>query len=146
MFEINGGTIVDGGSPSDHTVSVGFSVGHIFFVCSYDSTSNCSLAIATLSNYSHCLHFDLTISKTVDNQEPMIGETVTLTVTISNSLNDFESTSLGKFTCRFIILICYDSIGMYNIPIHHWTIDVLPTDGACLIIRAEVFLGDGGCW
>lgn len=83
-WTVVGGTITSGGQSTDTTVSVSWTTvgnGSVSVsyadVCSGNNTANFTVAVSSCS--------DITITKTVDNPTPTIGDNVVFTITVNNT-------------------------------------------------------------
>ena len=146
FWTITGGIVMSGGDVTDNTVTVLWdSTDNTTVSVSYDSTNTCATGGTTTFVETVSVCADITIDKTVDNPEPMIGETVTFTITVANAgPNDFTDLEISEDMPSGYELIDFTaSIGTYNPSTSIWQIDLLPAEvTATLEVRAEV-LGQG---
>ncbi|PVW12833.1 Ig-like domain-containing protein [Marixanthomonas spongiae] len=146
LWTITGGIVMSGGDATDSTVTVLWdSTDDTTVSVSYDSTNTCTTGGTTTFVETVSVCADITIDKTVDKPEPMIGETVTFTITVANAgPNDFTDLEISEDIPSGFELVDYTaSIGTYNPSTSIWQIDLLPAEvTATLEVRAEV-LGQG---
>nr|WP_262908964.1 Ig-like domain-containing protein [Leeuwenhoekiella parthenopeia] len=140
------GNVISGGSATDNFVVVIWDIPGIESVSvSYEANTGCILNTAASVEVTPVACSDLTISKTVDNDMPAIGEVVVYTVTVENSGS--VSTSLieveDKLPSDLELVSFQTSIGTYNSSTGIWLIpELAANDSAVLMVSARVKDGE----
>lgn len=142
QWTITGGTIVSGGTSSDNTISVVWldSVGTSIEI-TYINTGNCLIQtehpiIVTTIGCS-----ELSITKTVNNLHPVIGEEIIFTITVGNEGQAGVSDVIVNEVIQngFTYVSHQASIGSYDLNNGEWTIPYLNGgETAVLTIRVKV--------
>jgi gliding motility-associated-like protein/uncharacterized repeat protein (TIGR01451 family) len=142
IWGFTGGELVDGGSSTDDFISIRWtSTENTTVSVSYTPTSTCSSGNTTTYTETVSVCADITITKTVDIPEPMVGENVVFTITISNlGPNDFNNIEVSEDLPSGYELIGYEvTLGNYVPSTGIWSIDILPAEEtAVLKITAKV--------
>jgi gliding motility-associated-like protein/uncharacterized repeat protein (TIGR01451 family) len=143
---ITGGEIVEGGTRTDATVSVIWNdINNAQVAVTYDNLEACGGSSSVSLPVTIIVCADLSITKTVDNPEPMIGEAITFTIQVKNDgPNAFNNLQVQEeIPSGYDFIDAAVNIGSYSTASHIWTIDVLePNVLAVLTIRVKV-LGEG---
>ncbi len=147
VWTVTGGDIVAGGTATDNTVTVVWNtIGTGNITVSYTDANGCaSTTEASLDvNITSCA--DITISKTVNNFNPLIGENVIFTITVTNS-------GESVFTDVIVLEQIPDGYEFVNVQLTHgsfneissiWTIPVLqPGESAVMQLVTQVLFGGG---
>lgn len=124
-WTVTGGTIISGGTSTSNTVTVVWTNTPIHTIqVSYETMNGClvSMTEAIPVNIVSCS--DLTISKTVDNEEPFVGDEVVFTIVVTNNgLDAFASLIVDENIPSGYTYISYTSTnGSYNPITGEWTI------------------------
>ncbi|RED26703.1 gliding motility-associated-like protein [Flavobacterium cutihirudinis] len=140
VWSITNGTIVTGGGTADGNVTVSWSdVGpgtvKVTYIntCDETTTKTLDVVVATCS--------DLTITNTVNNPTPNIGEQVTFTVTVNNvGEGDFINTLVSDLLpSGYDLVSSSTTAGTYDPTTQVWTIPTLDAgESVTLTIVAEV--------
>jgi gliding motility-associated-like protein/uncharacterized repeat protein (TIGR01451 family) len=146
IWGFTGGTLIDGGGPDDNFISIQWtSIENTTVSVSYDPLVPCATGDTVTFDETVEVCADITITKTVDNPEPMVGENVVFTIEVNNQgPNDFTNLKISEQIPSGYDLVDFETtIGTYVPSTGIWTIDLLPAnETAKLIITAEV-LGHG---
>ena len=146
IWGFTGGELVEGGSNIDNFISIQWTATENNTVeVSYDSLNGCSTGNTTTFSETIIVCADITITKTVDIPEPMVGENVVFTISVTNlGPNDFNNVEVSEQIPSGYNLIDFSTtMGTYTPSTGVWSIDILPAEEtAILTITAEV-LGTG---
>ncbi|UPQ78476.1 gliding motility-associated C-terminal domain-containing protein [Flavobacterium azooxidireducens] len=134
------GTIVSGGQSTDNFVTVSWtaiSTGNVSVTysddCSGTNSASMTISIITCS--------DITITKTVDNPTPTIGQNVNFTITVSNvGSGNFQDVIVSEvIPSGYSFVSATASLGTYSNVSGIWTIPLLNgNQSATLVITVEV--------
>ncbi len=146
IWGFTNGELISGGSSNDNFISIRWTETENTTVeVSFDTVSGCTTGNTTTFTETVKVCADITITKTVDIAEPMVGENVIFTISVSNAgPNDFNNIEVSEQIPSGYKLIDYSTtMGTYVPNTGIWTIDILPAEEtASLSITAEV-LGTG---
>lgn len=140
VWTVSNGTIVSGGQSSDNFITVSWgaiSTGNVS-VSYLDSCSGTNSASTTISVIT-CS--DITISKTVDNPTPSIGQQVNFTITVNNvGTGQFQNVIVSEvIPSGYSFVSANASSGTYSNVSGIWSIPVLnPNQSASLVVTVEV--------
>ncbi|MDV6167856.1 gliding motility-associated C-terminal domain-containing protein [Flavobacterium sp. DG1-102-2] len=145
IWDVIGGTVTAGGTPTDNTVTVSWAeVGEGFVSVSYTDVNGCSgISSADLDiTIESCS--DITITKTVNITGPNINENVIFTVTVSNdgqsSFTDVIVSEVLPSGYEFVNVLV--SQGSYDVVTGVWNIpELLAQADAVLTLEAKVLFG-----
>ncbi|PAM95054.1 hypothetical protein B4N84_07135 [Flavobacterium sp. IR1] len=140
VWSVTNGTITSGGGNADGSVTISWSdVGpgrvEVTYLnnCDETTTKSLDLTVATCS--------DLTITNTVSNPKPNIGEEIVFTITVNNV---GQGTILNTIVSELIpsgyeLISSSTSVGVYDPVTQLWTIPTLnPGDSQTLEVRVRV--------
>jgi gliding motility-associated-like protein/uncharacterized repeat protein (TIGR01451 family) len=144
IWTITNGTIVSGGQLTDDFVTVlwtslGTGTISVSYVnsCSGISSGNLNVGIVVCS--------DLTISKTVNNLTPLVGENIVFTITINNvgvsQITDLVVSELLPSGYTFVS--SNTSAGTYNSLNGIWNIPVIESNQSVTLLITATVLGSG---
>jgi gliding motility-associated-like protein len=145
IWIVDGGTIIAGGTTADNFATVDWTtVGGGFVSVSYTDANGCDgIASADLEvNVISCT--DLTITKTVNESTPNIGENVIFTITVTNEgnsmFNDVMVTDDLPDGYEFVNIT--SDMGTYDPVSEMWMIEeLMPGETATMWLEAEVLFG-----
>ncbi|RYD92363.1 MAG: DUF11 domain-containing protein, partial [Sphingobacteriales bacterium] len=144
-WDVIGGQVIDGGSASDNFVTVLWdNIGAGFVSVSYTSMNGCEATSEAGIDVNVTSCSDITITKTVDNTSPSIGEVVIFTITVTNEgQSEFTGVLVSEqLPNGFGYIQVQSSNGTFNPITGMWTIPVLaPGESATMQLWAEVVLG-----
>jgi gliding motility-associated-like protein/uncharacterized repeat protein (TIGR01451 family) len=146
IWNITGGTVTDGGGPNDNFVAVLWNeIENTSVEVSYETPGSCGASSTTTINEIVNVCADLTITKTVDNPTPMVGENVTFTITITNNgPNDFVDLAVEEsMPSGYEMVNSSTSIGNYNTATGIWSIGLIPTNAVGVLTVKGKVLGQG---
>lgn len=85
-WTVNGGTIVAGGNSTDNDISIVWNNNGINTISvSFDNLNGCTISNSYSINVNNAHCSDLSVSKTVNNSNPFVGQEITFTITVTNS-------------------------------------------------------------
>src|SRR5690606_18839711 len=98
VWEVFGGDILFGGGSDENFVEVMWiSTEDTYVTVSYDGSNGCFNGDTVVFEETVIVCADLIITKEVDELNPIIGERITFTVTVSNlGPNDFENLVISE--------------------------------------------------
>ncbi|MDT0554859.1 gliding motility-associated C-terminal domain-containing protein [Patiriisocius hiemis] len=146
IWNVTGGTVMDGGGSNDNFVTVLWDeLENTNVEVSYETPSACGSSATTTLNETVEVCADLTITKTVNNPTPMVGENVTFTITVTNNgPNDFVDLSVEELMPSGYEMVNFNtSIGSYNATTGIWSIELIPTDAVGVLRVVGEVLGQG---
>jgi len=137
---VTNGTIISGGQVTDDFVTVSWSgVGASAVTVTFDN--DCSVSTSATYNVNVSVCSDLTISKTVDNSNPLIDDNVIFTITVNN----VGSSQLANIIVSeilpsgFTYVTATSSTGTYNNINGSWNIPLIEANqSATLLVTATV--------
>ncbi|SCY07182.1 conserved repeat domain-containing protein/gliding motility-associated C-terminal domain-containing protein [Nonlabens sp. Hel1_33_55] len=145
-WTVNGGDIVDGGTTNDSMISVQWMDDEEGTISvAYDDPTFCNGSSTAFLDVDIMVCADISITKTVDNERPMVGEAVTFTIQVENEgPHPFNNVQvIDDMPSGYSFIDANVTIGSYNSSTNIWTINQLqPNALAVLTIRVKV-LGTG---
>ena len=146
IWNINGGIVTDGGSTNDNFIAIRWTqLENTNVSVSYTPISECNSGAEVTFSEEILVCADITITKTVDDPTPRVGERITFYVTVNNNgPNDFEGLRVSENIPSGFELIDFETtLGTYDPNTGLWLIDLLPAEEmAQLSVMVEV-LGSG---
>jgi gliding motility-associated-like protein/uncharacterized repeat protein (TIGR01451 family) len=146
LWGFTGGELIDGGTSTDNYISIRWtSTENTTVEVSFDTLNGCSTGNTTTFNETVKVCADITITKTVDIPEPMVGENVVFTITVTNlGPNDFNNVKVSEELPSGYDLIDYNvSLGNYVPSTGIWTIEILPANETAILTITAKVLGHG---
>ncbi|WP_338378461.1 gliding motility-associated C-terminal domain-containing protein, partial [uncultured Flavobacterium sp.] len=144
VWTITGGVVVSGGQSTDNTITISWTnEGSASVNVSYQN-SCLGLNNATL-NLSVNICSDLTITKTVDNLTPFVGDNVVFTITVNN----VGSSQVTDLVVSEVIPSGYTyvgsqvSAGTYNYLTGLWNIPLIDANQSVSLVITATVLGSG---
>ncbi|MCT8340295.1 gliding motility-associated C-terminal domain-containing protein [Flavobacteriaceae bacterium TK19130] len=146
LWSVTGGLVTDGGGATDSFITVQWiSLEDTSVSVSYEPMNDCNTGEEVTFIETVVVCADITISKTVNEESPVIGDEVQYTISVTNEgSNDFQMLEISENIPSGLELINFNTtLGTYNPNTGVWMIDLLPSSQtATLTIAAEV-LGSG---
>ncbi|MUV04189.1 T9SS type B sorting domain-containing protein [Flavobacterium rakeshii] len=145
VWTVDGGIIVGGGTATDNTATVVWlSLGEGSISVSYTDANGCAGTTEGLLDVDVVSCSDLTISKSVNNFNPLIGENVIFTITVTNEGNstfiDLEVSE--QLPSGYDYVDSTVTQGTYNEVSGIWVIPSLgPGESAVLQVVTQVLFG-----
>ncbi len=146
IWNVTGGDAIAGGSSTDNFITVQWSsIDNTTVSVSYDTVANCSTGTNTVFTETVVVCADITIEKTVDVPEPMVGENVVFTISVHNlGPNDFTNVEVSEQIPSGYDLINFTtSIGTYVPTTGIWSIAILPAEETAILTVTVKVLGQG---
>lgn len=142
IWNIQGGTIIAGGSSTNNTVTVSWqsSITPSISV-SFETLSGCQVSMLDALGISVISCSDLTISKTVDNETPFVGSIVTFTISVQNQgQSDFNNLLVSESLPSGYEYISHTTTnGTYNVTSGDWNIPLLVMNASAnLYVKVKV--------
>ena len=145
-WNVQGGTIVAGGTSTSNTISIVWSSGsNPSLSVSYNEPGGCQISMLEEIAIETISCSDLTITKTVDNEAPFVGDNVIFTIKVKNEgVDNFIDVLVSEqLPSGFEYISHSTNNGTYNPTTGDWTIALLTTNAtATLTLKAKV-LGTG---
>lgn len=142
MWDFTGGMITSGGGIDDNFITILWdTTENTTVTVSYDAANACSTGGPVSIDEVVLVCGDITIDKTVDNAEPVIGDNVTFTITVSNTgPNDFFDVTVTEDLPTGYDLVSFEtSTGTFSPAADEWFIETLSANTTeTLTIVAEV--------
>lgn len=145
-WNIVGGTVISGGTSTSNTVTVVWQNAPIRTIeVAYETQNGCVVAMADEIAIDVISCSDLTITKTVDNDSPFVGDEVVFTITVTNSgIDEFTNIIVNESLPSGYTFINYTSSnGSYNQFTGEWTILGL-TSGQSAVLEITVEVNSSG--
>ncbi|MBI6116760.1 Ig-like domain-containing protein [Salegentibacter maritimus] len=136
VWMVEGGEIIEGGGLDDDYVSISWYEAEENYVSvSYLDESSCSGEVFATLDVELLTCSDLSISKTVDNENPNIGDEITFTITVSNVGNyPFEDIQVSDdLPSGYRYISSTATFGSYSSVSGRWSIPELPGDETATI-------------
>ena len=143
-WTVNGGTIIDGGTPTSNTITVEWTNPQASLNLSYTAAGNCviSLPAAIVLDYANCS--DLSVQKVANITTAFIGDQIEFTITVNNTGSGSQSNVIVSEVIQngFQYVAHTASTGTYSPISGEWTIPTMgPNSSATLKITVEVLEG-----
>lgn len=145
-WNVVGGTIIAGGTSFDNTVTVVWqNVPTNTIQVSYETLNGCFVTMATFTNIDLVACSDLLISKTVDEENPFVGDEIVFTITVhNNGLDPFSNLIVSEVLPSGFTFVSYTaSHGTYNNLTGDWIIPSL-TAGTIAELKVTVSVNPTG--
>ena len=146
LWNFTGGELIEGGSSNDNFISIRWkSTENNTVEVSFDNLNGCSTGNTSTFNETVNVCADITITKTVDIPEPMVGENVVFTITVTNlGPNDFNNVEVSEALPSGYNLIDYNvTLGNYTPSSGIWDIEILPAEETAILTITAKVLGSG---
>jgi len=144
VWTITGGVVVSGGQSTDNTITISWTnAGTASVNVSYQNSCS-GFSNATL-NLSVNICSDLTITKTVDNLTPFVGDNVVFTITINN-VGSSQVTDLvvsEVIPSGYTYVGSQPSAGTYNYLTGLWNIPLIDANQSVTLVITATVLGSG---
>lgn len=145
---VQGGSIVNGGTTSDSIVSAVWNdtAGGSIWV-SYVSNSGCLIQTQNAIQVSPTNCSNIEIHKTVDELNPMVGQQITFTITVSNSgVAPVAGIVVNEqLQSGFTYISDQANYGSYDLNAGEWTIPLLP-GGDTAVLKIKVTVNSTGIY
>ncbi|WP_035739359.1 T9SS C-terminal target domain-containing protein, partial [Flavobacterium subsaxonicum] len=142
---VNGGTITAGGGTGDNTVTVKWGMpGQGLVSVSYTDANGCGTTTEALFSVTITSCADITITKTVNNSTPNMGENVIFTITVTNTGNSMFTDVVvsEQIPDGYQLANVLTNMGTFNAQTGVWEIPMLmPGDVATLDVEVTVVFG-----
>ena len=146
IWDVSGGVVIEGGSSVDNFVRVEWTTWENTVVSvSYDPVGECNSGALVTFNETVEICSDLTITKTVSDPNPMIGDEISFIISVTNEgPNGFENVIVQEHIQSGFELISFNAtIGNYDPLSGIWTIDFLPPNETAVLTVLVRVLGTG---
>ncbi|MDC7993568.1 Ig-like domain-containing protein [Altibacter sp. HG106] len=146
IWNINGGIVTDGGSTNDNFISVRWTqLEDTNVSVSYTPVGECNTGSEVTFSEEIEVCADITITKTVNNERPRVGENITFFITVTNDgPNDFEGLRIAENIPSGFELVSFETtLGTYDPSSGLWLIDLLPAEEMAQLSVVVEVLGSG---
>lgn len=136
-WSVVGGTIVAGGTSSDHSVWVVWENAPVTTIeVGYGTGNGCTMRMEEVAVASSVICSDLEVEKTVSNLNPFIGDEIVFTITVTNTGQDeFSEIEVDEvIQSGFTYVEDEATHGSYDVVSGIWTIENLEAGGTAVLL------------